>query len=45
MLEQLAEEGFFKKPLPHQYEFARLNLTYIITSKRKLRQLVDEKIV
>ncbi|MFJ3058629.1 glutamine--tRNA ligase/YqeY domain fusion protein [Herbaspirillum sp. NPDC087042] len=45
LLEQLAEEGFFKKPLPHQYEFARLNLTYIITSKRKLRQLVDEKIV
>ncbi|HEV7912637.1 MAG TPA: glutamate--tRNA ligase family protein, partial [Albitalea sp.] len=28
--------------LPHQYEFARLNLTYIVTSKRKLRQLVDE---
>ena len=29
--------------LPHQYEFARLNLTYIVTSKRKLKQLVDEK--
>jgi glutaminyl-tRNA synthetase len=28
--------------LPRQYEFARLNLTYIVTSKRKLRQLVDE---
>ncbi|HUG21370.1 glutamine--tRNA ligase [Piscinibacter sp.] len=28
--------------LPHQYEFARLNLTYIVTSKRKLKQLVDE---
>jgi len=45
VLERLAEEGFFKKPLPHQYEFARLNLTYIITSKRKLKQLVDEHIV
>jgi glutaminyl-tRNA synthetase len=31
--------------LPHQYEFARLNLTYVVTSKRKLRALVDEKIV
>jgi len=45
ILERLAEGGFFKKPLPHQYEFARLNLTYAITSKRKLLQLVEEKIV
>jgi len=28
--------------LPHQHEFARLNLTYVITSKRKLAQLVSE---
>ena len=28
---------------PKQYEFARLNLNYTVTSKRKLRQLVDEK--
>jgi glutaminyl-tRNA synthetase len=28
-----------------QYEFSRLNLTYVVTSKRKLRQLVEEKIV
>ncbi|MFC3607355.1 glutamine--tRNA ligase/YqeY domain fusion protein [Stutzerimonas tarimensis] len=28
---------------PRQYEFARLNLNYTITSKRKLKQLVDEK--
>ena len=28
--------------LPHQHEFARLNLTYVITSKRKLAQLVNE---
>lgn len=45
VLERLVEIGFLKQPLPHQYEFARLNLTYIITSKRKLKQLVDEKIV
>jgi len=45
VLERLAEGGFFNKPLPHQYEFARLNLTYAITSKRKLLQLVEEKIV
>lgn len=45
VLERLAEGGFFSKPLPHQYEFSRLNLTYIVTSKRKLRQLVEENIV
>ena len=45
ILERLAEGGFFKQPLPQQYEFARLNLTYAITSKRKLLQLVEEKIV
>lgn len=27
---------------PHQYEFARLNINYSVTSKRKLKQLVDE---
>jgi glutaminyl-tRNA synthetase len=32
-------------PQPHQYEFARLNLTYMVMSKRKLIQLVDEKLV
>lgn len=30
---------------PHQYEFSRLNLEYCLTSKRKLKYLVDEKIV
>ena len=45
LLERLAEGGFFKKPLPNQYEFARLNVTYVVTSKRKLRQLVEDKIV
>ena len=27
---------------PRQYEFARMNLSYTVTSKRKLRQLVEE---
>nr|WP_217343825.1 glutamine--tRNA ligase/YqeY domain fusion protein [Noviherbaspirillum sp. L7-7A]MBV0877911.1 glutamine--tRNA ligase/YqeY domain fusion protein [Noviherbaspirillum sp. L7-7A] len=45
VLERLAEGGFLQRPLPRQYEFARLNLTYAITSKRKLLQLVEEKIV
>ena len=30
---------------PYQYEFARLNLTYTVLSKRKLIQLVTEKLV
>ncbi len=30
-------------PLPHQYEFARLNLTYVVLSKRKLIELVTGK--
>ncbi len=33
------------RPLPHQYEFAKLNLGYTLVSKRKLLQLVQEKIV
>ena len=33
------------RPLPHQYEFARLNLTYTVMSKRKLKQLVEEGFV
>ncbi len=32
-------------PAPHQYEFARLNLTRTIMSKRYLKKLVDEKFV
>lgn len=42
LLDKLCELGLLAQPRPHQYEFARLNLTYIITSKRKLKQLVDE---
>ncbi|WP_459617173.1 glutamine--tRNA ligase/YqeY domain fusion protein [Bordetella sp. 2513F-2] len=42
ILARLAELGRLSQPLPHQYEFARLNLTYVVTSKRKLLQLVRE---
>ncbi len=34
--------GFDEKTRPRQIEFARLNLTNTVTSKRKLRQLVEE---
>ena len=45
LLDTLCTLGLLAQPRPHQHEFARLNVTYVITSKRKLRQLVDEKIV
>lgn len=55
VLERLTEEitlpdgkktgRLLEKPLPRQYEFARLNLTSVVTSKRKLKQLVDNKLV
>ena len=55
LLERLTEQttladgrvvgGLLAAPPPRQYEFARLNLTYVITSKRKLAQLVyDHKV-
>ena len=40
--ERLAEAGLLERPLPQQIEFARLNLTYVVLSKRKLIELVDE---
>ena len=44
--EQVAEAGLLTLPhLPKQIEFARLNLTYVVLSKRKLIQLVDEHYV
>jgi glutaminyl-tRNA synthetase len=44
--EQVAEAGLLPGPqLPKQIEFARLNLTYVALSKRKLIQLVDEHYV
>ncbi len=42
LLERLIEGGLLSSPPPRQHEFARLNLTYVITSKRKLAQLVNE---
>lgn len=42
LLDRLAEGGLIATPHPRQYEFARLNVTHVITSKRKLRQLVEE---
>ena len=52
VLERLAETttlpdgrvvgGLLHTPPPRQYEFARLNVGHVITSKRKLRQLVQE---
>jgi glutaminyl-tRNA synthetase len=33
------------RPLPHQYEFARLNVTHTVMSKRKLLRLVQEGLV
>ena len=43
LLDRLREGGLINAPQPRQYEFARLNLTYVVTSKRKLKQLVDDK--
>lgn len=42
LLESLAEAGMFERPMPQQIEFARLNLNYMVLSKRKLIQLVEE---
>ena len=39
--EKLADGGQLERPLPQQIEFARLNLTYVVLSKRKLIQLVE----
>ena len=42
LLARLAEGGLLQKPLPKQHEFGRLNLSYVVTSKRKLRALVED---
>src|SRR5687768_1678682 len=42
LLESLARGNWFARPLPQQIEFARLNLTYVVLSKRLLIQLVAE---
>jgi glutaminyl-tRNA synthetase len=41
LLERLALGGLLQRPLPQQIEFARLNLTYVVLSKRRLIQLVE----
>ncbi|MGH9956629.1 MAG: glutamine--tRNA ligase/YqeY domain fusion protein [Pyrinomonadaceae bacterium] len=43
--ERLAEGGLLERPLPQQIEFARLNLTYVVLSKRRLIELVEGKYV
>ena len=43
LLARLAEGGLLQRPLPQQIEFSRLNLTYVVLSKRKLIQLVEER--
>ena len=45
LLEQLADLGLLARPLPRQFEFGRLNLNGVVTSKRKLKALVDEGLV
>jgi glutaminyl-tRNA synthetase len=41
----ILEKLDLSRPLPRQYEFARLSLGYTVMSKRKLMQLVDEGLV
>ena len=41
VIEKLADGGQLARPLPQQYEFARLNLTYVVLSKRRLIELVE----
>jgi glutaminyl-tRNA synthetase len=45
LLEHLADLGLLARPLPKQYEFGRLNLNGVVTSKRKLKALVEEGLV
>src|SRR5438445_12049718 len=42
IIEKLADGGQLERPLPQQYEFARLNFTYVVLSKRKLIELVTK---
>ena len=42
LLARLIELNLLPSPPPKQVEFARLNLTYVVTSKRKLAQLVND---
>jgi glutaminyl-tRNA synthetase len=42
VIEKLADGGQLQRPLPQQHEFARLNLTYVVLSKRRLIELVTK---
>jgi len=42
LMDNLSDADLVAKPVPYQYEFARLNLTYVVLSKRKLIQLVED---
>jgi glutaminyl-tRNA synthetase len=41
----IIENVTLPRPLPRQYEFARLSLTYTVMSKRKLLELVEQELV
>ena len=43
LLDTLAAGGLLERPVPQQIEFARLNLTHVLLSKRKLIELVEQK--
>ena len=43
VLARLADGGQLPRPLPQQHEFARLNLTHVLLSKRKLIELVVQR--
>ncbi|MGA0881833.1 MAG: glutamine--tRNA ligase/YqeY domain fusion protein [Burkholderiaceae bacterium] len=46
LVDRVRETGHLAGPhRPHQYEFARLNLTYVVLSKRKLIELIESKVV
>ncbi len=45
LLRKLADGGLLQQPLPQQIEFARLQLTYVLLSKRLLIKLVEDKVV
>jgi glutaminyl-tRNA synthetase len=43
LLNKLADGGLLERPLPQQIEFARLQLTHVVLSKRVLIKLVEGK--
>ena len=45
VLEKLLDNKLLSQPLPKQYEFSRLNLTYVVLSKRRLVELVEKNYV